>query len=307
MNKHWGETLIFLCFVIVAAALWYGHAMTSVRTEVVPIHVQYTGMDPLVSFKDTLPSTLSVEVHDAGQRLKTYYRDQPTLTLNLHTLTTEEQGTLDIPEEQVRSSVTALLQGTSKLLTISPAAIHGTYYRQESKEVTVILRANITPTEEYQFAVQPSLYEPTIQVYGDPKVLQQIDTIYTHPYTFTGLKDTLSDWVRLDLPKGVRAKLEEVAFTAITERFTEKVFTLPISCKLPDSTMTLRLFPAEAAVTVRCAIRDFNEAEASDIVLECDFPQTPKERLVVKAKTNDPVVHVVRIQPSQVEYILEQQ
>lgn len=306
MNKHWGETLIFLCFVIVAAALWYGHAMTSVRTGEVPIHVQYTGVDPLVSFKDTLPSTLSVEVRDAGQRLKTYYRDQPTITLNLHSLTSENRGTINIPEEQVRSSVTSLLQGTSKLLTISPAAIHGTYYRQESKEIEVVLQATITPAEEYQFAISPTLQEHRIQVYGDPKVLQQIDTIYTQPYTLVGLKDTLSDWVKLNLPQGIRSEKEALAFVAITERFTEKVFTLPIGCDLPDSTMTLRLFPAEAAVTVRCAIRDFNEAEASDIVLKCDFPKTPKERLVVKAKTSDPVVHVVRIQPSQVEYILEQ-
>lgn len=306
MNKHGKETLIFLCFVVVAAALWYGHAMTSVRTEVIPINVQYTGIASNIAFADSLPSTLSVEVRDAGQRLKTYFKDQPTITLNIHSQLESNEGVIDITEEQLRISVNSVLQGTSKLLTLDPVALHGTFYRQANKQVPIVLRTHITPAPEYQLAVKPKLNQSTVQVFGNPDAILNLDTIYTQPYSREEVKDTLTDWAELILPDGVRANVEKVAFTVVTERFTEKVFTLPITCAVPDSTLSIRLFPHEAAVTVRCAIRDFNQISASDIVLSCPFPLRKEERLNITATTRNPKITMLRVNPSFAEYIVEQ-
>lgn len=306
MNSHWKETLIFICFVIVATALWYGHAMTSVRTEVVPVSVQYTGVDSHIVISDSLPTTISVEVRDAGQRLKTYFRDQPTITINLHSQIENNEGIIDITEEQLRVSVNSVLQGTSKLLTMTPATLHGTFYRQANKQVPVVLRTHITPAPEYQIAVTPTLDKSTIEVFGDPTIIAHLDTIYTQTFTLDNVKDTLVDWAELIMPDGVRANVEKVAFTTVTERFTEKVFTLPISCDVPDSTLTIRLFPHEASVTVRCAIRDFNRVSATDITLTCPFPVRREERLNIKATTRNPKITMLRVNPSFAEYIVEQ-
>lgn len=307
MNSRWKETFIFICFVVVAAALWYGHAMTSVRTEVVPVRVQYTGIDSHIVFGDSLPSTLSVEVRDAGQRLKTYFKDQPTITINLHSLLEENsEGIVNITEDHLRTNINSVLQGTSKLLTINPSTLHGTFYRQVDKQVPVILRTQITPAPEYQFVGIPKLQQSTIQVFGEASVINQLDTVYTHIYSLENVKDTLTDWAELALPKGVRANVEKVAFTAVTERFTEKVFVLPITCVVPDSSLTIRLFPYEASVTVRCAIRDFNRVSASDIVLTCPFPTRKEERLAILATSHNPKITMLRTNPSYVEYIVEQ-
>ena len=306
MNSRWKETLIFISFVIVAAALWYGHAMTSVRTEVVPVKVQYTGVDPRIVISDSLPSTISIEVRDAGQRLKTYFKDQPTITVNLHSQIENDEGIIEVTEEQLRASVNNVLQGTSKLLTLEPATLHGTFYHQAEKQVPVVLRTYITPATEYQFALLPQSEKKTIQVFGAPNVIARIDTVYTQLYTSENVKDTLIDWAELILPKGVRANVERIAFTAVTERFTEKVFKLPIICAVPDSTVSIRLFPYEANVTVRCAIRDFNQVSASDIVLSCPFPLRKEERLNITATTRNPKITMLRVNPSYVEYIVEQ-
>ena len=306
MNSHWKETLIFICFVIVATALWYGHAMTSVRSEVVPIRVQYTGIDSLVVFEEPLPAQLSIEIRDVGQRIKTYYKDLPTITLNLHSFVMEDVGKIDITEEQLRSSVTSVLQGTSKLLTIYPSTLHNSYYRQASKDVNVVLRTHISPAPEYQFKDLPHTDDRRMAIFGSPDVIENIDTLYTQVYTLENVKDTLSDWVALDLPQGIRAKKEKIRFTSVTERYTEKVFTLPISYTVPDSSLTLRLFPSEVAVTVRCAVHNFNKIDASDIIVSCDFPKEHEERLLLKAQSLDHRITMLRIKPTHVEYLVEQ-
>lgn len=306
MNSRWKETFIFISFVIVATALWYGHAMTSIRTEVVPVSVQYTGVNSRIVFSDSLPSTLSVEVRDAGQRLKTYFKDQPTITINLHSLLENEEGTVDIPEEHLRVNINSVLQGTSKLLTINPSTLHGTYYQQVDKQVPIALRTHITPAPEYQLVSLPKLEQSTIQVFGEASAISQLDTVYTQLYSLENVKDTLTDWAELVLPKGVRANVEKVAFTAVTERFTEKMFTLPITCAVPDSSLTIRLFPYEASVTVRCAIRDFNRVSASDIELTCHFPVREEEGLKIVATTHNPKITMLRVNPSYAEYIVEQ-
>ena len=127
MRLNWKEGVIFLGFIALATILWYIHAMTSVRTENVEVQVRYTGISTTIAFKDTLPSSITVEVRDAGQRLKTYFKEQPVITLNLAPLLDAPTGEVIVSEEKLRSSVTSILQGTSKLLAISPSTIRTSY------------------------------------------------------------------------------------------------------------------------------------------------------------------------------------
>lgn len=39
----WSDVLTFLLFLVLAALIWYGHAMHSVRNTRVPVYIQYTG------------------------------------------------------------------------------------------------------------------------------------------------------------------------------------------------------------------------------------------------------------------------
>ena len=81
---HWGDVLTFLLFVLLAAVVWYGHAMQSVRNTNVPVYIHYTGKPNSIGLTgEGLPDTINIEIRDAGKRLITYRKEPLHLTIDL--------------------------------------------------------------------------------------------------------------------------------------------------------------------------------------------------------------------------------
>lgn len=307
MKFNWKEAVIFIGFIALATMLWYGHAMTSTRTENVEVQVRYTGISSTIAFKDTLPTFITVEVRDAGQRLKTYFKDKPTISINLAPQLENEVGEVVISEEKLRSSVTSILQGTSKLLTIAPATIRAPYYTLSQKMVPIRLMANFQPASEYQFIGEPELSMREIGVVGLKDSLNTITEVKTRSLTLTDIKDTAMFFVPLEAPNGMRLTRDSILVSIIAERFTEKVFHLPIEPRQVPEGMKVRFFPSEVTVTVNCPVRQFHQVTASDINVYCVIPEQTQNHLPVRVQKTDNAIHSLRVKPSHVEYILEQQ
>ena len=115
------DILTFLLFVVLAAAIWYGHAMQSVRNTRVPVLIQYTGKPGAIGLAAPgLPDTVLIEVRDAGARLNAYHRDPLRLTIDLHSYIHGEKGTIHVPSDALRRSLSDILQGTSRLIATQP-------------------------------------------------------------------------------------------------------------------------------------------------------------------------------------------
>lgn len=307
MKFDWKEAVIFIGFIALATMLWYGHAMTSTRTENIEVQVRYTGISSTIAFKDSLPAFITVEVRDAGQRLKTYFKDQPTISINLAPQLENEVGEVVVSEEKLRSSVTSILQGTSKLLTIAPATIRTPYYTLSQKMVPIRLMANIQPASEYQLVGEPTLSLPEVGVVGLKDSLNTITEVKTRQLTLTNVKDTTTVFVPLETPTGMRLTRDSIQVSIVAERFTEKVFHLPIEPKQVPSGMKVRFFPSEVTVTVTCPVRQFHQVTAEDVDVYCVIPHQTQNHLPVYVQKKDSAIHSLRVKPSHVEYILEQQ
>ena len=104
------DFLTFLLFVALAAMIWYGHAMHSVRNTIVPVLIQYTCKPGTIGLEgDGLPSTVMVEIRDAGSRLNTYHKDPLHLTIDLRQYIHGDKGTIHIPSDALRRSISDLL------------------------------------------------------------------------------------------------------------------------------------------------------------------------------------------------------
>ncbi len=306
MKLNWKEGVIFLGFIALATILWYIHAMTSVRTENVEVQVKYTGISASIAVKDSLPHSITVEVRDAGQRLKTYFKEQPVITLNLAPILDDSIGEVIVSEEKLRSSVTSILQGTSKLLAISPSTIRTSYYHLAQKVVPIRLITDIQPASEYQIVGKPQLDIQQVTIVGTPSDLDSIQEV-TAFFAHSSLKDTVTMAVPLTIPASIRATKDSVSVRAIAERFTEKVFRLPLQAvNLPEGT-NARFFPSEVTVVVRCAMRHFTKVTENDLEVYCVIPDKMLNHLPVFVKKHNQAITSMRVTPSQVEYLLEQQ
>ena len=302
----WSDVLTFLLFLVLAALIWYGHAMHSVRNTRVPVYIQYTGKPGTVGLgEEGLPDKVIIEVRDAGARLNGYHSEPLHLTIDLRSYIHGDKGTIHVPSDGVRHSLSDTVQGTSQLSQTAPYNITCTYFTEQEKTVMLYLDGEITPASEYQMVGEPTLNRYKIKLYGQDKVLNTIDTVYTEHVELGNVTDTLTTRIALAIPKGTRAEADSVNLTVITERFTEKKFTLPIQAVGVPEGYQMHIFPGEVEVNVRVALAHFAQVQAQDIIATCTYTPERTETLEVELHYSNSYITSAWAYPAVVEFMLE--
>lgn len=298
---------IFLMFVLLATVMWYGHAMQSVRNTYVPVLVQYTGKAGTIGLgEEGLPDTVMIEVRDAGARLNTYHREPLRLTIDLRQYIHGDKGTIHVPSDALRRSISDILQGTSRLISTQPEEITCTYFTEQEKTVVLALAGTLKPADEYQLVGKPTLSHRHIKIYGQDKALNAVDTVFTAAVEWKDLCDTTVRNVPIAVPRGMRAEFDSVRIQVITERFTEKKFTIPIRVQNAPAGYKMRLFPREVEVSVRVGLPHFSEVQPGDITATCTYSPDRKETMDVDILYTNPYITSAWSYPGVVEYLLEQ-
>ena len=280
------DVLTFLLFLFLAACIWYGHAMNSVRNTRVPVLIQYTGKPSAIALDEQLPDTVMIEVRDAGSRLNSYHKETLRLTIDLHPYIHGERGTIHVPSDALRRSISDILQGTSRLIETRPEEITCTYFTEQEKSVPIVSRCDIQPAAEYQLVGAPTLGRTRLKLFGQDKTLQQIDTIFTEARTFEQLCDTSVLRVALDIPRKVRAEVDNV--TGVPEG------------------RRIRLFPPEVEVTARVGMAHFNEVQPTDLHAVCRYSPEHEDKLDVELSYTNRFITAAWVYPGVVEFLMEQ-
>lgn len=304
---HWGDVLTFLLFVLLAAVVWYGHAMQSVRNTNVPVFIHYTGKPNSIGLTgEGLPDTINIEIRDAGKRLITYRKEPLHLTIDLRPYIHGNKGKIQIPSDALRRSISDILQGTSQLIRTTPEQITCAYYTETEKTVPIVLKGTLQPAYEFQLVGSPTISPQHTTIYGKESKLNAIDTIYTEPVVLTDLHDTTQTRLGLTIPAGIRCPIDSIDIQIIAERYTEKKMTIPLRALNVPAGYAIRLFPHEVEVSVRVGLNHLSKVKARDIQATCSYTSDSQDKLTVDLHYTNPYITAAWSYPSVVEFLLEQ-
>ena len=268
------------------------------------IPVTYTDIPSCVSLENNLPESIEIIVRDEGKQLLKVRRQDLHLHINLAVYMQQDCGELALVSEILRPRLLEQLPGSMRLQHISPEEHIVVYTRESSKKVAVRLQASVRMAEQYHLVSAVRLTPDSVEVYGEG--LDSIDYVETDSILVEGLRDTVRKSVSLLVPKGLRLSDRVVEAEWVSEQFTEKGFTLPISVRGIPEGERIRLFPQVADVTVRVGVKHFASVVKEDLELYCDYPRDEEiEYLELQVASSNPHVRNIRIQPHQVEYIIE--
>jgi len=302
------EIPTFLLFVVLASILWYGHAMNSVRNTHVPVLIHYTGKPGSIGLgQEGLPDTVMIEVRDAGKRLNTYHSEPLRLTIDLRQYIHGEKGTIHVPSDALRRSISDILQGTSNLIDTKPEQITCSYFTEQEKSVVLVFDGEVNLANEYQLVKEPKLSRTKIKLYGQDKALAGIDTLRTEYTVLREVSDTMNVRLALAVPKAMRAETDSVDLRIVTERFTEKKFILPIRVINAPEGYFMRLFPSEVEVCVRVGLSHFSQVNDYDLRAVCKYTPDRRDKLDVELQYTNPHITAAWAYPAVVEFLLLEQ
>lgn len=160
------DFLTFLCFVLVAGVMWYGHAISSEREATLHIPIRYTGIPQDVVFEPALPDRLDITLRDAGRRLIAQNEEISMIVFDLTDQIKEGSGKVHVPYDQIVQKLPGAMQGsgTTKIMSMSPNQIDGTYSeRYNERKYTMQIETKKVPAG-YTLRLFPPQAEVTVRV-----------------------------------------------------------------------------------------------------------------------------------------------
>jgi len=298
------DAIIYLLFVGLTTIVWWGRVMSSPRDMHMKVPVNYIGIPQQIVLDHTLPQTLTITVRDEGKHLRKLSRQGVVLGLNLSDYLREDHGKVELSADVLRPRLQDILPGSMQLQHVEPESIVFTYYTQQKKHVSVQVLSKITVADQYHLVNGGKVTPDSVDVFGDQETLKSIQHIMTDSVYMDELRDSVSQTVSLQIPKGVRVSSDTVRVDWIAEQFTEKSFTLPIEVEGLPAGEKLRLFPQTANITVRVSMSNFANVVDEDLRVVCHYPQEECTSLPLEVITNNPYIYNIRISPTAVEYLI---
>lgn len=303
------DVLSFLVFLLLSAAFWFANALNQERELTLNLPVSIRGIPADIQFEDRLPQTVVVKLKDQGVNLWSYIINRPGAVELFSEHSFQEQGILTITGAQLLAAVGQHLLPSTLVQVLSPETTVARYHRLHEKKVAVRLQAFINPAPQFMLNSVVRVIPDSISVYGSATKIQTVQEVLTRNLVVNELKDTLESTVDLVPTDSLRFSTHSVKVVCSAEMFTEKVVNLPVKIINQPDNLMVRSFPAEIRAVFNIAVSRFKHFSPGDIQVVIDYNEigtigSAKRRL--KIISHQPYITNIRINPEEVEFLLEE-
>lgn len=198
------------------------------------------------------------------------------------------------------------------LISISPDTIYLDMEEVISRRLPVKANVDLEFKPQYMLYDSISVNPPEIMVSGPASIVDTLSVIYTKKQRFSEISSNKKAVIPIILPvkdKTVRYSESEVELNIVVEQFTESSIELPVNGINNDSGISsIRTFPETVEVTYRVALKDYPLVKPEMFRLTASFnPEKDRGKtfLKVRAEKQPEFVHITRIEPDKVEFIIQ--
>lgn len=310
LSRSSREFLIFLFFVFVSFCFWLLQVLNDdYETEFsVPLRLRNVPGDVVLTSE--LPGELKIGVKDRGTVLANYMLGQTFYPISLDFKDYDDKGNrVRIPISTLQKRISVQLNQSTKLLTIRPDTVEFIYTKGKAKKVPVKIQGKIELDRQYY--ISDIIYSPdSVMVYAPQEILDTITAAYTQPVNFENVSDTIRRRVNLAQVRGAKFTPSFDDVTLMVDIYAEKSVEVPIRGVNFPPDKVLRTFPSKIQVTFQIGLSHFKSVTADDFFIGVTYESllnNKREKCPVSLKSVPRYVNHVRLNPKEVDYLIEQQ
>lgn len=303
------EFFIFLFFFFVAGGFWLLQTLNNDYETSFSIPIRLKGVPNNVVITSEPASELRITVKDKGTVLLNYMLGKSFYPVTLDYA--DYKGTnnqVRIYASQFEKKVLSQLNASTRLLSMKPDTLEYIYATGASKLVPVKLEGTLSVGRQYYLS--DTLFRPdSVLVYAPAAVLDTITVAPTQELKLENISDTLKQQVPLRVQKGVKFVPSSVEMTLPVDIYTEKTVEVPVHGVNFPADKVLRAFPSKVQVTFQVGMSRFRQIDADDFHIYVTYEELLKlgsDKYTIKLKNLPEDVSRVRINPSQIDFLIEQ-
>lgn len=306
------EFFVFLFFFALSAGFWLLQTLDETFETEVVVPLQLVNVPKEVVITSPLPTELRTTIKDRGTSLIRYWNHHiAPLRLSFADYDSgTSYGRVRISPADIQKAVQERLFSTSRIQAIRPDTLEFYYNHGLYASVPVSIVGDIdTDSHHYLLDVKTSPTE--VKVYASAATLDTLSTVATMPVNLTDLKENTTIDVALRPLHGAKIEPSYVKLTATVDVYMENTIEVPVVSLNFPADRQLRTFPSTVRVTYTVGYaqskdisrRNFVSVVTYDDVLA--LQQQGITKLPVRLKTIPEGVKNIRIEPQEIDYLVE--
>lgn len=303
------EFFVFLFFFFVASGFWLLQTLNNDYETDFSVPVRLKEVPNNVVITSEPPSEVSIRVRDKGTVLLNYMLGNTFFPINLDFSEYKSANNhVRIYSSQLEKKLLNQLNISTKLLSIKPDTLDYIYSTGASKRVPVKFQGVVNAGRQYY--ISDTICSPdSVLVYAPQSVLDTITVAYTQRENFDNVSDTLRKQVSLVSDKGVKFVPSSIDLIFPVDVYTEKTIEVPLrGANFPED-KALRTFPSKVNVTFQVGMSQFRNITEHDFHINVSYEELMKlgsDKYTVKLENAPKGVNQIRINPKQVDFLIEQ-
>ncbi len=306
---------VFVVCLAISTLIWFLIKLSDTyNTEIsFPIRLENPPQGKILT--NEVDSMISIKIQDKGYTIAAlkYLPRKSPFVIDLSKLKLHRKGRYF----ESKINTIALTQNLEEyygfegdIFYIYPDTMYFLFESQAKSKVRVV------PDVSYEFRKQHFLYdsirtEPAeVSISGLNSQIDTITFIKTEHIEFKNLDDSVNVLVKLvkpNIPGDFATDPVQVKLIIPVEKFTESEINIPITQRNNISNLRLKLFPETVKITYLVALNDYKKVTAdmfSCFIDASEARENSNEKIRVTTGTYPKFIKIVRIQPSEVDYLI---
>lgn len=302
--------------VALASLFWLLTSLSKEYTDEIRIPVKYNNLPEDALVVNELTTHVSAEVKGFGFNLLWYIFqfDRADITVNanpailpsyikngekVHYILMSNKGVslANIKEEQLQ------------IINVSPDTLFVKYKPKFTKMVPIELDADITFEKQFGIVTEPVMEPDSVQLIGVKEEIDTIDQVLTEKQEWNDIDESLSSEIAIAAFENsplIKVSHATVQVELNVVEFTEGSVDVPLNI-VAQKPGSVKVFPSVVEITYQVPLSDYDQVRSdqfqASVIL--DDAALKQSRLTVNVDRYPVHVKGVRVNPSQVEFIIQ--
>lgn len=307
------EFSVFLFFLAVSAGFWLLQTLDETFEMEIAVPLRLADVPDEVVITTPLPDKLHVTVRDKGTILMRYWhKSLDSISLSFADYDNGMiNGRVRVPQADVLKSIQGLLAASTRVQAIHPDTIEF-FYNHGMNAVFPVAMVGEVETNAHYYLLDVTISPSEVKVFAPASTLDTLTSVRTMPVSLTDLKETTTLEVPLRLIRGAKMEPERVTLTATVDVYMENTIEVPIvSLNFPGDKQ-LRTFPSSVKVTYTVGYSRSKEVTRQNFVSVVTYEELldlqgqGATKIPVRLKSIPEGVKIVRIEPQELDYLVEE-
>ena len=186
---------------------------------------------------------------------------------------------------------------------IKPDSIILVFEKEAEKMVKVSPQISVSYSPQYQVKNGIRISPDSIRIYGSKSDLESIDSILTEAITYSELANSVSEDIKLIIPKKTKADLHSTHLLINIEQFTEALISIPIQIQ-SSKQENIRVFPNQVQIKYAVSLNNYKliQADQFEVIGKIDSLSVGKLELYLNKYPGN--VRIIDYSPKMAEFII---